>query len=162
MSEERKSTARVRFNLLDVVVILLVALCVVSVWQRDNLKKLFEDDSVTANYLVNFEVADMRESDIGRLAQNATVYLLTEKGSVEIGTVYGSVHTSPTGKSTDEDGGNAEALHTVGGSILCRLMARDGRLWLEDGTEITVNDSFTARTETMDFTIKIVGVGRID
>ena len=55
VKEKKKAPARARFNVFDAVLILLAVLCIVGVWQRHNLQKLFESDETLEAYTVTFE-----------------------------------------------------------------------------------------------------------
>ena len=75
MSEEKKSGAGVRFNLLDVALIVLALLCVISVWQRGNLKRIFEEGGVYQPYTVSFVAESISQGTADALQKDTVLYI---------------------------------------------------------------------------------------
>ena len=60
-SKETKNIfSRIRFNVVDAVLILLAILAIVGVWQRKNLQRLFDSGEALESYTVTFEIKKIR------------------------------------------------------------------------------------------------------
>lgn len=166
--EEKKKGARLRLNLLDIILVLLLVLCFVGVWQRNNLQKLFSDDEVLESYTVTFEVKKLRSSTVELLQKDTALYLLDGEDAVSLGVLSAPVSTAAaTAYFEDEDGNIVSAVYPqdqyeylldVTGVLSCRGIRRDGVFLLEGKTQLSVNQTVYAYTEQADIAICITSI----
>jgi hypothetical protein len=67
-----------RFRLLDVAIVLLAVLALLGIWQRDNLKDLFEKEEIMESYVLTFEVKRVRSTTASLFD---TIYFSPEMGN---------------------------------------------------------------------------------
>lgn len=165
---EEKKKARVRFNLLDVVLILLALLCVVGVWQRQNIQNLFSAEQELEDFTVSFEIRKMRGSAADLLAKDTVLYLIDGDGRVELGKIseqlskIAAVEYLPNDKgelveAVYPDDAN-ETLLDVKGTLLCRGIEHEGSFLLGGEIFLSVNQTVSVQTELADFEIRITGI----
>ena len=165
---EEKKKAGPRFNLLDVVLILLALLCVVGVWQRKNIQNLFSSEKELADFTVSFEVRKMRGSVAEFLAKDAVLYLVDGDDRIELGRLteqpskVAAVEYLP-----NSDGELVEAVYPddanenlldVKGTLLCRGVEYDGSFLLGGEVFLSVNQTVLVQTELADFEIRITAI----
>lgn len=168
MKEEKKFTARVRFNLLDAVLILLAILCVVGIWQRHNLQNLFASNEEMDAYTVTFEIRKLRSTTVELLTKDTELYLEENGERVSLGTLAENVSsTAASVYFQDEDGNtqqafypqdNYEYLLDVKGKLNARGIDHNGAFLLEGKTHLAVNRTVTVHTETADLEIRIINI----
>lgn len=166
--EEKKNGAGLRLNLLDIVLVLLLILCIVGVWQRNNLQKLFSDGEVLDAYTVTFEVRKLRSSTVELLQKDTALYLLDGEDAVSLGVLAEQVSTAAASAYFEDEDGNIvsavypqdqyEYLLDVTGTLTCRGIRRDGAFLLEGKTHLAVNQTVLAHTETADIVICITSI----
>lgn len=166
--EEKKNGARSRLNLLDIVLVLLLILCVVGVWQRKNLQKLFSDEEVLENYTITFEVKQLRSSTVELLQKDTAFYLVDGDSIVSMGVLAEQVSTAAaTAYFEDEDGTVVSAVYPqdqyeylldVTGALSCRGIRRDDAFLLNGKKHLSVNESVLAHTENADIEIYITSI----
>ena len=165
---EEKKKMRFRINLLDIVLILLAILCVVGVFQRRNIEKLFESGEAMESYSIRFEIRKMRSSTVELLQADTALYLEEDGRRVSLGTIAEAPSVSASVVYLpDGEGGTVEAvypedayeyLQDVKGTLLCRGVVHDGSFRLEGSTYLAVNQTVKAYTENADFEIRILAI----
>ena len=148
MSEERKSSKSIRFNLLDIALITLAVLCIVSVWQRGNLKKIFEESGVYQSYTVRFAATELSEGVVDSLVANTVLYVENEGTRCVFGTLNDTVSATQRG-SVDFD---------VSGALTCMILNKEGHYFLKNGPQIALNERFVVESETAIFELVIVDI----
>ncbi len=171
VKEKKKAPARARFNVFDAVLILLAVLCIVGVWQRHNLQKLFESDETLEAYTVTFEVRRMRSTTADLLTQGTELYLVENEERVSLGTLSGPFNAVPaTVYLQDKDGNTVKAVYPEDdyehlqdgfGTLNCRGVEHNGSFLLEGKTFLAVNQTVTAFTENADLEIRITGIQKV-
>ena len=165
---EEKKKGGFRINILDIVLILLVILCIVGVWQRSNIQKIFTSGEELDSYTVTFEIRKLRSTAADLLTVNTALY--TEDNGMRIS--LGNLSESPSVSAAveymyDESGNIVEAVYPeddyeylldVTGKLSCRGITQDGSFLLEGKTYLAVNQTIVAYTEKADFEIRIVGI----
>lgn len=168
MKEKRK--ARGRFNVLDVVLVLLAVLCIVGVWQRESIRNLFDSGENLDGYTVTFEVRKMRKNVFDCLGAEQAVYLDDNGVMVSFGRIAEQPVDHPAvDYLPNQNGEMVEAVYPdddyeylldVTGQLSCRGLAKDGSFYLEGKTALTVNQTVSVYTENADFEIRILSIAR--
>ena len=166
--ETKKSGAGWHVNFLDVVLILLAILCIVGVWQRKNLQKLFTDEEVMESYTVTFEIKKLRSTTVELLQKGTELYLTEGEEAITLGTLSVPVSTAAaTEYFVNADGDTVSAVYPqdqyeylldVTGTLTCRGIRRDNAFLLEGKTYLAVNQTVLAHTENADVTIRITSI----
>ena len=166
--EERKPKTHLRFNLLDAVLILLAVLCVVGVWQRHNLQKLFASDAETESFAVTFEIKQLRSTTVDLLEKDTAFYLVEQGEEIALGVLQERVSASAATVYLQDAAGNTVTavypednyryLLDVNGILTCRGVMSDGTFLLNGRTYLAVNQVMAVYTEAADLEIRITGI----
>jgi len=167
-SETKKIFSRIRFNVVDAVLILLAILAIVGVWQRKNLQKLFETGEALESYTVTFEIKKIRSTTVDLLEKGTALYLEDNDTQVSLGTLAEQVSTSAATVYLQNNEGETvkavypqdsfEYLLDANGVLNCRGIEHEGTFLLEGKAYLAVNQVVRAYTETADFEIRITGI----
>ena len=163
--DKKKITARIRIGLLDVACLLLVVLSAVGLWQRGNLKNLFETDTTNADFAVSFIMESAPLATAENLKEGTVLYLPD-------GTVLGTLQGTPMlsgGVTLDHP--NAEGTPvilppdarqnvTVHATLLCTGYLRDGVL-VTEGESLSVDRAMTVSADEGVFLLKVVSIAKI-
>ena len=173
MKNENKSKHPRRFplNAFDVALILLAVLCVLGVFQRNNLQKMFEKNEAPENYTVTFEIKRMRSTEAELLVPGIEMYLMQGEERVSMGTLSGPFNAVPaTVYLQDKNGNTVEAVYPEDdyerlqdgtGTLNCRGVESEGRFLLEGKAYLAVNQTLKAYTESGDFELRITGIQKV-
>ena len=169
-TDEKKRT-RARFNIFDVLLLLLVVLCVVGVWQRRNLQDMFQSKDAMETYAVTFEVRKMRSTTAELLTQDTVLYLQDGDRRVTLGTISDQVlPLASVEYLKDKNGQIVEAvypqddyeyLQDVSGTLACKGVTRNGTFMLEGEIYLAVDHALSVSTELADFEIRITGIQKV-
>ena len=170
-TEKKNMFSRIRFNVVDAVLILLAILAIVGVWQRKNLQRLFDSGEALESYTVTFEIKKIRSTTADLLEKGTEFYLQDQNTRVSLGTLAEQVSTSAaTVYLQDKDGNTVKAVYPqdnfeylldAGGMLNCRGIEHDGVFLLEGKTYLAVNQVVAAYTETADFEIRITSIQKV-
>lgn len=165
--EKKTATAKFRFNVFDVVLILLAILCVVGIWQRSNLQSLFEAGDASDTYTVTFEIKKLRSTTAELLSDGTELYLYENGTRIPLGTLTGEPAARPASEYLYYEGNVVEArypddpdecLQDVTGTITCRMIEHDGAYLLGGVSRIAVNQTIAAYTESADLEIRVKSI----
>ena len=164
--EEKKKGGFI--NILDIVLILLVILCIVGVWQRSNIQKLFASGDDLESYTVTFEIRKLRSTAADLLTADTALYTESDGVRVSLGYLAETPSVSAAVEYMyDENGNIVEAVYPeddyeylldVTGKLSCRGITQDGNFLLEGKTYLAVNQTIVAYSEKADFEIRIIGI----
>ena len=167
-SETKSVFSRIRFNLVDVALILLAILAIVGVWQRKNLQQLFDSGEALESYTVTFEIKKIRSTTADLLEKGTALYLEEGDTQVPLGTLAEQVSTSAATVYLQNSEGetvkavypqdNFEYLLDAVGVLNCRGIEHNGAFLLEGKSFLAVNQVINAYTETADFEIRITSI----
>ena len=168
MKEERKMKKQIRFNLLDAVLVVLALLCVIGIWQRANLQKLFTPEGENDDYIITFEVKRLRSTTADLLDKDTLFYIEENGEREELGKLSERVSASAATVYLQDASGNTvsavypessyEYLLDVSGSLQCRGMMSDGAFLLNGKVFLAVNQTVSVRTERADLEIRVVSI----
>ena len=172
MSEEKKSTGRFHINLFDVVLILLAVLCVVGIWQRDNLQSLFEDEQVNDVYTVSFEIRGLRDDARQYLTPGTRMYVQNGDSRVLLGSIAGEpavvdaavylpYYDQITGQTTLVEAYYPDDYSTVKAVLSSHGLEHDGVFFAAGEYNLSVNQSITVYTEYADFEIFVTAITKV-
>ncbi|MBQ9098562.1 MAG: hypothetical protein IJY50_03940 [Clostridia bacterium] len=170
-TEEKKSSTRIHFNVLDAVLILLALLCIVGIWQRKNLQNLFDSGESLETYTVTFEIKKLRSTTANLLVKDTELYILENESKVSLGTLTEQLATSAATVYLQTGSGETvkavypqddyEYLLDANGVLSCRGIEHDGAFLLGGKTYLAVNQTVQAHTELADFEIRITGIQKV-
>ncbi len=162
-----------RFRLLDVAIILLALFAAVGIWQRDNLKDLFEEEKVMESYVVTFEVKCVRSTTAQLLQKDVAFYTvqdgervllgsLTQPVAVSAATVY-LPHPDPERGTVEavypQD--NYEYMQDVGGELSCKGIENDGSFFIGGKLLLSKGQQLAVQTETVDIVITVTDYQKV-
>ncbi|MBE6554633.1 MAG: hypothetical protein E7663_00170 [Ruminococcaceae bacterium] len=166
--EKKKNHSRTRINCLDVFLILLLVLCVVSVWQRNNLKNLFESEDTLQDHTISFEIKALRATTAVLLTKDAVLYLGGEGEHHLLGRLLEDSVAAPASVELSDGAGNtiqavypqddARSLKDVTGTLVCSGFSRDGAFFLGGTIRLAVNQTVSVCTERVDLEIRIIDI----
>ena len=156
-----------RFRLLDAAIILLALFAALGIWQRDNLKDLFEKEEILESYVVTFEVKRVR-STTAELLQKGVAFYAEENGErVLLGTLTQPVAVSAATvylPHPDPDRGTVEAvypqddyeyLQDVGGELACKGIEHGGSFFVGGSMLVSKGQQIVVQTEVVDIVITV-------
>ena len=157
-----------RINVIDVVLVLLLILCIVGVWQRSNIQRIFSSGEQLDTYTVTFEIRKLRSTTADLLTADTALYTEEDGTYIPLGKLVGSPSVSAAVEYMyDENGNIVEAVYPedhyeylldVTGKLSCKGTVENGSFLLEGKTYLALNQTVFAYTETADFEIRIVGI----
>ena len=168
-----KKTER-RFRLLDVAIVLLALFALLGVWQRDNLKDLFEKEEIMENYVLTFEVKCVRSTTAALLQKDVAFYTeagesrillgtLTQPAAVSAATVY-LPHPDPVRGTVEavypQD--EYEYLQDVGGELSCKGVEHGGSFFVGGELLVSRGQQIVVQTETVDIVITVMDYRKVD
>ena len=167
-SETKGVLSRIRFNVVDAVLILLAILAIVGVWQRKNLQNLFDSGEALETYTVTFEIKKIRSTTADLLEKGTALYLEDNGARVSLGTLAEQASTSAATVYLQNEAGETvkavypqdsfEYLLDANGILICRGIEHEGTFLLEGKSYLAINQVVKAYTETADFEIRITGI----
>ena len=170
-TEKKNVFSRIRFNVVDAVLILLAILAIVGVWQRKNLQRLFDSGEALESYVVTFEIKKIRSTTADLLEKGTALYLEDHDTQVSLGTLAEQVSTSAaTVYLQNSEGETVKAVYPqdsfeylldAHGVLNCRGIEHEGTFLLEGKTYLAVNQAVKAYTETADFEIRITSIQKV-
>ena len=168
MKDEKNTTARVRFNILDAVLILLAILCIVGVWQRNNLQNLFTKNEEMDAYSVSFEIRQLRSTSAALLVKDTELYLEEGGERIVLGTLAENASSAAASVYFEDQNGKIqeaffprvdhEYLLDVKGKLNAHGVEHNGAFLLNGQMHLAVNSTVVVHTETADLEIRITNI----
>lgn len=159
-----KNNSKIRFGLLDaVVLIVVIALAFALVFRYTADKRLFAYD--TEKYTVTVKACGLQYTTVNMLDPTAQVYL--EDGKQLGSFVHAPTVTPMLSYSTTSAGDIIAAYYPdntlvdIVTDIECDLIANEGMIMTKSGVHIAVGAVLEIHTETVDLTVEITSVERI-
>ena len=164
----KKSSFFFRVNLLDVVLVLLVILCIVGIFQRANLRALFENSEEQESFTVTFEARCVRSTTVNTLTKDTVFYVMDGDTRVTLGSLSDISGSVATVYLQDKDGETVKAVYPkdtyydVTGTLLCRGISNDGSFLAGGKTYLAANQTLCAYTEQADIEIIITSIAKTE
>lgn len=163
---KRKMIPRNYFSALDLALLLLAVLVAVAIWQRSNLRFLFEGDRVKASYSVTLSVNGVRPEVADLLSADTALFLKGENSTEELGRLVDDPLLLPRTVILPEAGDTAvllppedeRSLVDINATLLCRGIVRDGALVLDSGAVLQPGAELAVFTEKGEVTVVILSV----
>ncbi len=154
-----------RFRLLDVAIILLALLAALGVWQRDNLKDLFEKEEILESYVLSFEVKRVRSTTAELLQKDVAFYTEENGNSILLGTLTQPVAVLPaTVRLPHLELGYVDAvypedeheyLQDAKGVLACKGIEHEGSFFVGGMLLVSKGQQIVVQTETVDIVITV-------
>ncbi|MBE6604645.1 MAG: hypothetical protein E7639_02940 [Ruminococcaceae bacterium] len=167
MANEEKSTApRAKVYILDVAVVLLALLLAVCLWQKNNIAYFFEADTTQKAYSVTFVIENVRYDTTKTLAEGTKIYVMTDKGQAELGTLQDAPDVLPRLSTAQTATGAVSVLMPqtdpqrfvdLSGTFVCRGVLRDATLVLPS-LSLAVNTTLVVQTEYNNLLLRVVSI----
>lgn len=159
-----ENTSRKKFNMIDVLIIVLVILCVVGIYFRSHIMQWVGIDTQIKDYSITFQVSEIRASSEKYFAAGERIYL--DSPEMSFGVIDGNCSVTPAEKFiTTADGiitsvTYPEATYVdVVGSVKCEGAFRSEEgFYLEGSYLITPGMTLKVHTEKLDFVITVVNI----
>ncbi|MBQ8342117.1 MAG: hypothetical protein IJY22_07080 [Clostridia bacterium] len=171
MSEEKKSSGHFRINVFDVILILLAILCIVGIWQRQNIRRLLEEEQAADAYTVSFEIDCLRDTSLQYLTAGTVLYVKEGDARVILGTIAGEVavvdastekmYITEDGETIYVDAYYPEDYSAVKAVLNCQGLHHNGGFLAGGSYPLSVNQSVTVYTENADFQICITSITKV-
>lgn len=156
-----KNNSKIRFGLLDaVVLIVVIALALALVFRYTADKALFVYD--TEKYTVTVKATGLQYTTVNMLASDSAVYL--EDGKQLGSFVHAPTVTPMLSYSVTSTGDIIAAYYPdntlvdIVNDIECELIVNDGMIMTKNGVHIAVGSLIEIHTETVDLTVEITAV----
>lgn len=159
-----KNNSKIRFGLLDaVVLIVVIALALALVFRYTADKTLFVYD--TEKYTVTVKAGGLQYTTVDMLAPNAAVYL--EDGK-PLGSFIHAPTVTPMLSYCITSAGDVIAAYYPDNTLVdivtdieCDLIVNDGMIMTKSGVHIAVGSVIEIHTETVDLTVEITSVEKL-
>lgn len=156
-----KTNSKIRFGLLDaVVLIVVIALVLALVFRYTADKTLFVYD--TEKYTVTVKATGLQYSTVNMLGQDSAVYL--EDGK-QLGAFIHAPTVTPMLSYSITSSGDVIAAYYPDNTLVdivtdieCDLLVNDGMIMTKSGVHIAVGSVIKIHTETVDLTVEITSV----
>ena len=134
-------------GVLDVVIFLLILLTVLSLWQRENLRLMFERPQEEKAYAVTVSLKEPNEESIALLTEGTTLYVTDGDGARRmLGTLSDEVEVATL----------AEGELAVCGTVSCRGVWREGKLLLSGGDTLLIGAEYAVSTDKGEYTLVVL------
>ena len=161
---KQTSNVKLRFGILDaVIIIVVVALAVALVFRFTTDLRLFTYD--TENYVVTVRATGLQYTTAEMITASAPVYF--ENGEY-LGTFVSSPTVTP--KMVYEIGADGEitpayypdnTLIDITNNIECSLIKSNGMIMTKGGNHLAVGVVLELHTQTVDLTVEIIGIEKV-
>ena len=156
-----KNSSKIRFGLLDaVVLIVVIALVGAMVFRYTADKNLFAYN--TEKYTVTVKACGLQYTTVGMIGSDDAVFLDDGK---QIGSFVHAPTVTPMLKYATASSGDIIAAYypdntmvDISTDILCDLIVKDGLIMTKSGVHIAVGAVIDIHTETVDMTVEITSV----
>ena len=156
-----KKNSKIRFGLLDAVILIaVIALVLALVFRYTADKRLFVYDTET--YTVTVKATGLQYTTVNMLDSNAKVYL--EDGKL-IGTFVHAPTVTPMLSYSTTSSGDIIAAYYPDNTLVdivtddeCELIVNDGMIMTKGGVHVAVGTVIKIHTETVDLDVEIVAV----
>ena len=161
---ESTSKKKIRFNIIDVLIILLIVVSVVGIYFRNHIAEWIGMSTDLKDYSVTFKVTGIRATSEEYLFAGEKIYL--DSPGMELGVIDGNCIVSPSETYITMDDGTVIAVPSprdtyidVIGDVKCRgAMRSDDGFYLDGSYLITPGMTLKVHTERLDFTVTVTNI----
>lgn len=162
-----------RFWLLDAAIILLAIFAILGVWQRDNLKDLFEKEEILEEYVLTFEIKRVRSTTAQLLQKDVAFYTEAQDEIISLGALTQTVAVMPATVHLlhpDPEVGTVEAAYPLdqyeylqdgSGILACKGIEHDGSFFVDGKLLLSKGQQIAAKTELADVIIIVTDYRKV-
>lgn len=161
--KKQKNAARIRFNIVDLVLIIAVLACLVGVYLRYNVSEQFGVNHELGEYVLSFEIKDIRYTSADAFPEGDTFYL--DEKDVILGTVIAIDSTSPSEVIYADSKGDYKTIYypedsriDLTGRLLSEGMMTDRGYMLAGNTYIAPGQTYYVETPHINVGITVTGI----
>ncbi len=159
----RKSDSRVRFNVVDLVIIVAILACIAGIYLRYNFGEQYGVEHELGQYEITFEVQNVRYTSADAFSEGDAVYLKTQ-GKL-LGTVLGIDSTTPSEMIYTDLSGNIRQVYypensriDMVGRLLVSGTMTDRGFMLDGNTFLAPGAIYAVQTPRIDVSIVIAEI----
>lgn len=159
----QKRTAKLRFNIVDLVLIIAVLACIAGVYLRFHFSEEFGVNHVQNEYAVSFEVKNIRYTSVDAFPTGDNVYLQSSRKL--LGTIIGIDSTSPSQMIYTDYSGNVKQIYypedsriDLTGRIAARGTLTERGFMLDGNTYLAPGASYLVLTPHINVTLTITDI----
>lgn len=184
VNNRQGNSFRLRFGLLDLLIIVIVAaLIITSILRSSNLENIFNVEK--KNCEITFVVRELKYDIYNQLNDGETMYFADGNSAGKpLGSLYKGIISSsvfPDAYYTDADGElrevrypdiylddinnefseayySGKTRYDLSGTVTSELILRDGAYLTEEGTRLTIGTTLRVYTRTVDMTVEITDI----
>ena len=165
--KERKPSSRIRFNIIDLVIVIALLACVAGVYLRYNFGEQYGVEHELAQYEITFEVTNIRYTSVDAFPEGDAVYL--KNGGKYMGSIIGIDSTTPSEMVYTDLSGNIIQIYYPENSridLVGRLLASGtmtaGGFMLDGNTHLAAGTSYAVQTPHIDVTLVITDISPVN
>lgn len=161
---ENTTKRKIRFNIIDVLIIFLVVVSVVGIYFRNHIAEWIGIDTDLKEYSVTFKVTGVRATSEKYFFAGERIYI--DSPNMELGVIDGNCTFSPSETYITMEDGTVIAVPSpqstyidVVGNVKCRgaVRANDG-FYLDGSYLLTPGMTLKVHTERLDFTVTVTNI----
>lgn len=162
MSNEKVKIKK-KFNIIDIIIIVLVILCVVGIYFRGQITEWIGIDKQLSEYKLTFKVSEIKYTSGEYFTGGTKVYLDSPK--LELGVIDGNCTVLPAEVYLEKADGTVvrvdypkDSYVDISGSIKCLGAEREDGFYLAGSYSITPGMTLKVHTDMLDFTITVTDI----
>ena len=152
-----------KFNIIDVIIIVLVILCIVGIYFRSRITEWVGIDKQLVEYRLSFKVSEIKYTSSEYLSTGEKIYL--DNPDLELGTIDGNCTVLPAEVYLEKNDGTLirvdypkDSFVDISGSLKCMGTEREDGFYLAGSISISPGMKLKVHTEMLDFTITITDI----
>lgn len=149
-----------KLNLVDVLIIIVIAVIVTGVFFRAEIRSLFFSDE-SSSFLMDVQITFLENSRASAIKDGLAVY---DSDGKELGTIT-AVSKTPSSDTVTIDGVDREVLSTRCSDVTVTIMLRgyiaDGVYYTKSGIKLLLNDNITLETDALSLSCRILDVRKV-
>ena len=165
MTQQTDNKVVRKFNIVDAFIIILVVLCVLSVYFRSQIAEWIGIEKNVEEYELSFEISEIRYTSGKYLQAGNAVYL--DSGNILLGTIDGNCTLLPAEKYVDgPDGAPVSVIYPkdtyidVSGKIKCTGFEKEDGFYLDGIYSLAPGNIISVHTEMLNFSMIITEISK--
>lgn len=161
--KKTKNAARIRFNIVDLVLIIAVLACLVGVYLRYNISEQFGVNHEMGEYVLSFEIKNIRYTSADAFPEGDTFFLNGD--DTVLGTVIAIDSTSPSEVIYTDSRGDYKTIYypedsriDMTGRLLSEGMMTDRGYMLAGNTYLAPGQTYYVETPHINVSVTITGI----